>query len=147
MKNLKSFQGITPFLMAILISTSCNSPAAKVEKAEDNVMEANQQLDEANKEYMAEVENYRKETSEKISSNDQRILELKANIANQKKEVRADYQKKIAALEQKNQELRKKMDDYKADSKDNWEAFKKEFNHDMEELGNAFKDLTVKNVK
>ena len=35
----------------------------------------------------------------------------------------------------------------KAESKEDWEKFKVEFNHDMEELGNAFKDLTVKNTK
>jgi hypothetical protein len=40
-----------------------------------------------------------------------------------------------------------KMDNYKADSKENWEKFKVEFSRDMDELGAAFKDLTVKNVK
>ena len=39
------------------------------------------------------------------------------------------------------------MDEYKADGKENWEKFKAEFNHDMDGLGSAFKDLTVKNVK
>ena len=39
------------------------------------------------------------------------------------------------------------MDDYKADGKDKWETFKAEFSHDMDELGHAFKGLTVKNVK
>ncbi|MFN0047523.1 MAG: hypothetical protein ACKVOU_00200 [Cytophagales bacterium] len=43
--------------------------------------------------------------------------------------------------------MKKKMDDYKEDGKENWEKFKTEFNHDMDEIGNAFKDLTVKNVK
>ena len=39
------------------------------------------------------------------------------------------------------------MEDYKADSKENWESFKTEFNHDMDELGNAFRDLTIDNKK
>jgi DNA-directed RNA polymerase subunit N (RpoN/RPB10) len=30
-------------------------------------------------------------------------------------------------------------------SQSDWEAFKREFNHDMEELGKALKDLTVDN--
>ena len=42
--------------------------------------------------------------------------------------------------------MKKKMDDYKAEGKEQWEAFKTEFSHDMDELGQAFKDLTVKNV-
>ena len=39
------------------------------------------------------------------------------------------------------------MDDYKETGKENWLIFKMEFNRDMDELGQAFKDLTVKNVK
>ena len=56
-------------------------------------------------------------------------------------------EKKIDELEQKNSELKKRLDDYKADGKEKWEKFKAEFSHDMDELGKAFKDLTVKNVK
>ena len=43
--------------------------------------------------------------------------------------------------------MKKKMDDYKAEGKDKWNEFKIEFNRDMEEIGKAFKDLTVKNVR
>ena len=44
-------------------------------------------------------------------------------------------------------DMKKAMADYKAEGKANWISFKEEFNHDMEEFGAAFKDLTVKNVK
>ena len=39
------------------------------------------------------------------------------------------------------------MDEYKAEGKEQWEEFKAEFSRDMDELGKAFKDLTVKNEK
>lgn len=39
------------------------------------------------------------------------------------------------------------MDNYRADNKDQWESFKKEFNHDMDALGEAFRDITIKNTK
>ena len=39
------------------------------------------------------------------------------------------------------------MDDYKADGKANWEAFKAEFNRDMDELGAAIKSFGEKNNK
>jgi len=32
-------------------------------------------------------------------------------------------------------------------SQSNWESFKREFNHDMDEIGQALKDLTVDNKK
>ena len=43
--------------------------------------------------------------------------------------------------------MKQKMADYKENGKDNWKEFKAEFNHDMDELGDAFRDLTKNNVK
>jgi hypothetical protein len=74
-------------------------------------------------------------------------LEFKTRIASDKKEAKADYNKRIAELEQKNSDMKKKLDDYKADGKDKWEQFKKDFSRDMDDLGNAFKDLTTKKTK
>jgi chromosome segregation ATPase len=144
-KSILAFAACTFITGAIF--TSCNTPAKKVENAQGNVIEANKDLDQANKEYLADIENYRKETANRIAANDQTIVELKAKIEHQKKAVRAEYRKKIAELEQKNSEMKKKMESYKEEGKDKWEVFKAEFNHDMDELGKAFKDLTVKNVK
>ena len=38
--------------------------------------------------------------------------------------------------------MKRKLDNYKADRKDDWENFKSEFNSDMDQLGNSLKDLT-----
>ncbi|WP_435353133.1 hypothetical protein [Emticicia sp. SJ17W-69] len=126
---------------------SCNSPAEKVENAQTDVVDANKDLEKANEDYLVEVEAYKKETADKIAANEQSIKEFNARVATEKKEARVAYQQKIAELEQKNTDMKKKLDDYKQDGKENWEKFKTEFNHDMDELGKAFKDLTVKNVK
>jgi chromosome segregation ATPase len=93
------------------------------------------------------MEKYRKEKEEKIEANTKSILEFNERISKEKKEAREEYTAKIAALEQKNSDLKKKMDDYKADGKESWETFKAEFTHDMDELGKAIVDLQVKNVK
>lgn len=134
-------------IILVAIVLSCNSPAEKLNKAEVNVTEAQENLDKATEAYLTDVENYRNETAGKIAANNKSIGEFKARIENEKKEAKADYKKKVAELEQKNSDIKKRLDDYKADSKEEWEKFKTEFNHDMEELGNAFKDLTVKNTK
>ena len=134
-------------LMAATTLTSCNSPAKKVEEAQKDVTEANKDLAKANEEYLADIESYRKETADKIAANDRSIAEFNSRIKEQKREAAADYKLKIAKLEQKNSDMKKHLDEYKAEGKENWEKFKTEFNHDMEELGKAFKDLTVKNVK
>jgi phosphoenolpyruvate-protein kinase (PTS system EI component) len=125
----------------------CNTPAEKVADAQNTVDAANQDLDQANREYLADVEKYRKEASEKIATNEKSIAEFNARMANEKSEAKAAYQQKITAIEQKNSDMKKKMDEYKAEGKDQWEKFKIEFSHDMDELGNAFKNLTTSDNK
>ena len=132
-------------LMAGTELISCNTSAEKVEKAEDEVKVANENLDEANAEYLSDVEQFKLETNQKIADNAKSIADFNARIATDKKLAKAEYKEKIAALELKNTDMQKKMADYKADGKDGWAKFKEEFNHDMDELGKALKDFTVKN--
>ncbi|MEI7660839.1 MAG: peptidase M23 [Bacteroidota bacterium] len=134
-------------LLAGAMMTGCNTSAKNVENAQDNVVKANKELEQANKEYIADMANYRTETAARIAENDRTIAEFKAGIEHQKRAARAGYNKKIALLEQKNAEMKMKMENYKEEGKDKWQVFKAEFSHDMDELGKAFKDLTVKNVK
>lgn len=125
--------------------TSCKTSAEKVENAKDEVDAATQDLNKANKEYLADIEQYKRETADKIAANNQSIAEFNARMESEKAEVRADYQKKIASIVQKNSDMKKKMDEYKAEGKDQWEKFKSEFNRDMDELGKAFKNLATDN--
>lgn len=137
----------TILLITATFLTSCDSPAQKLGAAQENVKDANKDLDEANEAYLDEIEAYRKESAAKISANDKSIAAFNARIENEKKEVRDEYKRKIAELEQKNTDVKKRLDEYKADGKDNWATFKLEFSHDMDALGKALKDLTVSNVK
>ncbi len=127
--------------------TSCSTSAQKVENAQDEVELAKHDLDAANQEYMDDMKRYREEAAVKIAANRKSITEFNARMDNEKAEAKADYKMKIDAIEKKNSDLQKKMDEYKADSKDQWEKFKEELNHDMEELGTAFKNLTTTNNK
>lgn len=131
------------FMMGAFFA-SCSTSEEKVERAENNVIKANNELDSANKAYQADVDAYRKETADKIAANNLSIAQFNARIESQKEEAREDYKKKISALEQKNSDMKKRMDDYKADGKDKWQIFKAEFSHDMDELGKTFKKLTTK---
>lgn len=135
---------VTSICIAVV---SCNSPVEKVKNAQEDVAVANANLDKANQEYIADILSYRKEVAQKIEANNVSIAEFKVRIEHEKKETRAEYIKKMEELEMKNSDAKKKMDEYNQEGKENWEKFKTEFNHDMEELGKAFKDLTVKNTK
>ncbi len=146
MKN--SILNLVTFVMiAGVITAGCSSSAGRVKKAEKNVTSANKDLEDANREYLADVENYRKEATGNIEANDRRIAELKTAIDDKNDDAREAYKKQIDDLEQKNRDMKKKIREYKADGKGRWEIFKSEFSHDMEALGQAFKDIAVKNVK
>lgn len=146
MKNsILTFLGIALITSAVVVG--CNSPAQKVENAQNSVTDAERDLDKANSEYLADLQKYREEVAMKIATNDKSIAEFNARKDNQKAEARADYQKRIDAIQQKNSDLKKKLDDYKAEGKEKWAEFKAEFSRDMEDLGMAFKNMTTSNNK
>ncbi len=139
--------GIAFLIIATTLFISCNSSSEKVDKAKAEVAKANYNLDQANEEYLADMENYRIETAEKIAANQKSVADFKARIANDKSIAKDEYKAKIAALEQQNTDMKKRIDDYRETGKEKWELFKSEFSRDMDKLGKAFSDLTVKNVK
>jgi len=134
-------------LTTSILFTHCVSPSQKVENAQKDVNEAEADLEEAKEEYAQDVEAFRVQNAARTESNNKSIAEFNARTNAEKKEVHAEYQAKITELEQRNSDLKRKMDGYKASSKSEWETFKTEFNRDMDQLGDALKDLTVKNNK
>jgi uncharacterized coiled-coil protein SlyX len=81
---------------------------------------------------------------EKISAYEKSITEFKARIANETKGNIAKYEKKLVELEQKTNDMKKKLEKYKEEGIDKWDSFKHKFNSDMDELGKALKNFTVK---
>ena len=138
---------ITMFVVTAAF-VSCK-PATKEEiEAKENVQEANEELTEAKRAATAEEwQEFKDDMNEAIKKNEERIAELKLEMKKTGKSVDAQYEKSIDDLEQKNKDLKIKMETYKNDANADWQSFKREFNHDMDELGNALKDLTVNNKK
>jgi len=141
-----------PLLTATII-TGCQSSAKKETSARENVQEAKQELKdvqkEANKEAQKlanaeEWETFKSDAELTIKNNEIRIAELRVKLNKQGTMLDPMYEKKIATLEQQNKDLKKRIEDYEKNQSD-WETFKREFNHDMDELGKALKDLTVDN--
>lgn len=119
-----------------------------VQDAKDNVEDAKDNLVVAKKAASAEEwKAFKENTDSIISENEIRITELKLKMKKAGKTIDAKYEKNIDILEQKNKDLKAKMEAYKNDTNSDWQSFKREFNHDMNELGQALKDLTVKNTK
>lgn len=131
------FAGVATF-------TGCNTPAQKVENAEENVQKANEELAKAKQEYLADLESFRKDNAARTLSNEQMIAELKARVAKEKEATRTAYLKRISELEQKNLEMKNKMAEYNEDGQENWKSFKTEFNRDMDNLGQSLANFFEK---
>ena len=121
---------------------SCQSSAEKVDQAKENVVDAKQELNQAIKDSIVQ---FRKESAQQITAYEQSIADLKAKIATEKKDVKATYEKSLEELEQKNELLKTKLNDFKDEETDKWESFRDEFRKDMQDLGSAIKNFTVNN--
>lgn len=134
---------------------SCSSQDKKVENAEQevedakaDVKDAKQDLNEAQQgSSISEFQKFKNESNQEILDNERRIAELKIEIKNENREAREKDEKKIDALEKKNHQLKEKLEAYTDDGKSDWREFKTEFKHDLDGIGNAFKDITVRNTK
>jgi len=133
----------------------CQSPTEKKESAEKDLQEAKEDLKEAQQEVAdslhraataEEYEAFKAEAQVKISKNNDRIAELRVKKSKPGKVLDEYYESRISALEKKNAELRQQLDSYDR-SRSDWEEFKREFNHDMDELGKAIEDLFTDNKK
>lgn len=147
------FNLIITMLMAGTIFTGCQSPAQKEEAAEAKLQNAEKNFEEAQNDAeaqkvatAAEWEIFKSETNLTIKKNEISIAQLKIKIKKPGKTLDALYAKRIDTLEQKNKELKTRMESYEKSQSD-WEIFKREFNHDMDELGKALEDLTIDNKK
>jgi hypothetical protein len=140
-KNL--FQSICSILMVSFLA-SCATPGDKLDSATENATEAQEELNIAQKAYEADVKLFKLDISEKIAANEEEIAVINYKIQNSNVFEKAEYEKQILVLEQKNKNLEKKMNEYKSENRKDWDAFKIKFASDMEELGQALKNFTVK---
>lgn len=115
--------GMVAMLFAGTI-TSCKNNEAKVEDAQEDVLEAKQEVAEEQNEANQEYENYKMEINEKITKNEQKIADLKVKKITGSADAQERHNKRIAKLEARNSELKAKLDNYSTYSADTWEAFK-----------------------
>ncbi len=114
--------------------SSCQTKEQKVEESKQDVKDAKQEL---NAQYPA----FRKYAEEKIEANNKRIAKLKEKLAKPGKAPLDDMRKqRIEDLEKRNAELRSRLYGYENERSD-WAAFMRQFNQDMDKLGDAFNDF------
>lgn len=144
MRNSKLLIFVSSVILCLILF-NCFGSSNKAENAKDDVKAANKNLMDENKNYLSEIEDFKIKITEELTINERTLADFNKRIATQNSVAKADYEKKIAELTVKNSEMRKKLNNIKSESKDNWEMFKKQFNNDMKDLGSNIKDLNSKN--
>jgi len=145
------FATIAFAVMSIFVG--CGTSADKTAAAEKEVAEAKENLADAKRDAILdrkveakEWQDFQDESSDKITSNNIKIAELKRRMLQSGQLENAVLRERIINLEMKNTELRKRMETYDA-SQNDWASFKREFSNDMDELGESLEDLTVDSKK
>lgn len=149
------FTSLLATVMAASSLSSCTSAEQKVENAENKVIDAKENLNEVKKDSIIVAQKQAtavewkifKNTAEvTITNNKIRINQFKEKLKSAGTATAAAYSKSIDDLELQNQNLKSKIENYEKSNVD-WEIFKTEFNHDVNALGQALKDFTIKNTK
>lgn len=119
------------------------TPVQKAEDAQSNSVSENMGLAAADKEYLAEIDSYKKANAQKSIATDKSILEYKTRILSQKKKTKNNHANKIIELEQKNRDIKKKIIDYEEGGRQKWEIFKLQFNLETQEFEKLLQNLNA----
>ncbi|WP_188050654.1 hypothetical protein [Flavobacterium sp. GP15] len=145
---------LTTFIVATVL-VGCQDKSKQEAEAKENVENAKENLDDAKAELSdarraateQEWQAFKDSTNATIKQNEIRIAEMKAELKKTGKTIDSEYSKNIQELEEKNKEIKNKLEVYKNDTNSDWQSFKKEFRHDMDDLGQSLKNFTVKDKK
>lgn len=138
-KNILSSAIVAIILMAGLSTFAQQDKQA--EKARKKIAEGKNDLREAKMDSAADYEKFVKEAELNINENKKQIEILKGKKVENKTEANEKYHKKLLALEKKNNELQKRIQDSQHTKTSMWERFKLKFNRDVSKLGQAIKNI------
>ncbi len=146
------FTSLLIIAIAAASLTSCTSSEQKVENAENKVLDAKENLKEVKKDStvaaqkqatIVEWKIFKNAAEATIKNNKIRIDQLKEKLKSAGLATAAVYSKSIDDMEMQNQNLKLKIENYEKSNTD-WESFKASFNSDVNALGQALKDFTIK---
>lgn len=129
--------------MSATILTNCTTSNKKIE-AQNKEQNAKANL----KQYLAMKESvlqYKNESAEKTIAYESQLASYTAKTAYDKKETKIKYEKKLAEIEQNNNEMIKRVNNFQdtAAGKDNFELFKYELSREMHEQSNSIKASNI----
>lgn len=133
MKN-KYFILAVILLIAGIFFTGCDNTRDDVKKANQDMIDAQNQFDK-------EWQQFKSDAEKRINENEQKIADFKAAMKTTTAKFKAKYENEVLTLEQNNIQLRKKLNEYKYEGKNNWEEFKRDFNREVDMVVDSLNDI------
>lgn len=127
-------------LLGGLIITGCYDR----DNTEDNVKQENQEMIDAEVQYENEWKQFKNDAESRINTIQTKIDDFKLAMEKTGEKFKAKYANEVLSLEQKNIELKKQLNDFKYDGKDNWVDFKYRFFSDVQSVENTLKEIFEK---
>lgn len=124
-------------LFAGLMITGCNDR----DNTKENVKQENQDMIDAQVQYENEWQQFKNDAEARINAIQTNIDDFKLAMEKTGTKFKAKYENEVLSLEQKNIELKKKLNDFKYDGKDNWVEFKYRFFSDVESVEKSLKEI------
>lgn len=90
---------------------------------------------------------FKRDAELRIEANEKKIEELEAKMENADKKTRKEYKQRISELKERNKKQRDRLNGYNDNDNTKWDEFKREFNHDMDDLGKALDNFGENNKK
>lgn len=87
---------------------------------------------------------YREDERKALNEYNVRIAELKRDYEKGKRDVNKEYDKDIDKLQQESADLDARLNEFKYKSEDDWRAFKRGFDNDMDSLGKSISRVAEK---
>lgn len=134
-------------LVAGFMWSGCDSVARRKDAAKEDLVEAQKNVREAQLKVQSaadaeERQTFKRDSERKIRDNEARIDSLKLELVKPGERTDSNYEQRIETLREKNIELRTRIGNSNTNMND-WKKFKREFSHDMDELGLAIKNFVV----
>lgn len=147
MKNPLLIWALSALMLGAGLS-ACSTPAEKVEDAQGDLLKAQQALSASQLKATEEAEwgELRASALARIADNNVKIAALRRKQAAPGTTLDPAYEQQIVVLETRSAAVQTRIDDYER-YHGNWETFKRELNHDMDELGKMLQGTKKDEVK
>lgn len=141
-KSIVTFVVLVSASFAFL--TSCKNQDAKIEDAQEGVIQADQNLVDAKNDSLSDYESFKMKMNQRISVNELKIAELKVKVIDGTQEAKDDYSRKIVQIDNNNKILRAKVINYTESNAAAWEVFKNGLEANATELEKELDEINEK---